>query len=273
MLRFIGLVILAYCAVVIFACTFQSRLLYLPHIPGRSIDATPDAIGLTYKEVRLETEDAVHLHAWHVPAPDPRATMIFFHGNAGNISHRLDSIRIFHELRLSVLILDYRGYGQSEGRPSERGTRRDARAAWRHLVDERGVPPGGIVLFGRSLGAAVAADLAREVEPGALMLESPFRTVPDLAQDLYPFLPARWLSRFQYAIEKYVRDIPAPKLIIHSEDDEIIPFRHGQAVFDAAAEPKRMLVLRGGHNTGFLVSESEYRHGIERFLADVAGLE
>lgn len=264
--------ILAYGALVVFAWIFQSGLLYLRHVPGRQLNATPAAVGLEFEEVHLQASDGVAIHGWYVPASESRGVLLFFHGNAGNISHRLDSILLFHELRLDVLIIDYRGYGQSQGSPSEAGTGRDARAAWRYLADTRGVSPSRIVVFGRSLGAAVAAELARDHQPGAVVLESAFTSVPAVAQEAYWYLPARWLSRFEYSTVIYVREISAPLLVIHSEDDEIIPYHHGRAVFEAANEPKDLLTLRGGHNTGFLLSEMEYRNGIDRFLVDIAGL-
>lgn len=270
-LRLLAGLALAYGAMVAVAWYFQSGLLYLRHVPGRSLDTTPAAIGLDYEEVRIQTSDSVRLHGWYVPATDARGVLLFFHGNAGNLSHRLDSIRLFHDLGLSVFILDYRGYGQSEGSPSEAGTRRDARAAWDYLADQRGTPTGSIVTFGRSLGAAVAAELAREHRPGALILESAFTSVPDIAQEAYWYLPARWLSRFEYTTADYVRRISAPTLVIHSEDDEIIPFHHGRTIFEAANEPKRFLTLRGGHNTGYILSEAEYRRGIDAFLSEIAG--
>jgi uncharacterized protein len=271
-LRFLLWVVLIYAVIVVLAWAFQGRLLYLPGMPGREHVATPEDAGMDYRELRLTTEDGVALDAWYLPADPSRATLLFFHGNAGNISHRIQSLRQFHDLGLSVLIIDYRGYGRSEGRPSEEGLRKDARAAWRWLVEEAAASPSEIVLFGRSLGAAVAAELAREVEPGAVLLESPFRSVPEMAQSAYPFLPGRWLARFEHATEDYVRDLTAPVLVIHSEDDEIIPFSHGQAVYEAARQPKALLRIRGGHNTGFLESRDIYLEGIDRFLREQAGL-
>ncbi|TFH88515.1 alpha/beta hydrolase [Billgrantia azerbaijanica] len=269
MLRVLGTLLLAYALVVALAWAFQSRLLYLPYV-GRELVGTPSDIGLDWEAVRLRTSDGLTLGAWWVPAEPARATLLFFHGNAGNISHRLASLRQFHRLGLSVLILDYRGYGNSEGRPSEAGTARDARAAWRWLVERRGFDPGEIVLFGRSLGAGVAAELAAALPagPAAVILESPFRSVPKLGQRLYPFLPIRWLARFDYDVETQVAQLAAPLLVIHSRDDEIIPFDEGRAVFAAAREPKALLVIRGGHNTGFLDSEPEYSAGIAAFLDD-----
>ncbi len=268
---------LAYLLVVTLAWAFQERLLYLPHM-GREQVGTPGDRGMSWEEVALETEDGLILDAWWLPRERPRASLLFLHGNAGNISHRLDSLAQFHRLGFSVLILDYRGYGRSEGRPSEAGLARDARAGWRWLREEAGSAPEEIVLFGRSLGAAVAAELAeaREAEgerPAAVILESPFRSVPELAQRVYPFLPARWLARFSHDTESHVRGVTAPLLVIHSRDDEIIPFAEGEAVYSAAREPKRLLEIRGGHNTGFLDSEPDYSEGIDAFLSELAGLE
>ena len=255
-----------YVALLLYAYFGQAGMLYLPNLPSRELSATPQAIGLRYENIWLRTEDGVRLHGWYIPAASARGTVLFFHGNAGNISHRLDSIRIFNSLRLSVFIFDYRGYGQSEGRPSERGTQRDALAVWRFATEERGLAPHRIVLFGRSLGAAVAALLATQKQPGALIVESAFTSVPDIAAEFYWWLPVRWLSRFDYATRDYLASARCPVLVVHSMDDEIIPFHHGEALFAAAHEPKDMLRLRGGHNEGFLVSGEHYVHGLDAFL-------
>ncbi|AQU83531.1 MAG: alpha/beta hydrolase [Halomonas sp.] len=267
---------LIYALVVALMWAFQDRLLYLPNA-GREHIATPADRGLAWEAVTLTTEDDVALDAWWIPAPEPRASLLFFHGNAGNISHRLESIAQFHRLGLSVLIIDYRGYGRSEGRPSEAGTALDARAAWHWLRDEAKQEADEIVLFGRSLGAAVAAELVASLEeqqtaPAAVILESPFRSVPELAQQLYPFLPARWLARINYPVETYVARISVPLLVIHSRDDEIIPFAEGEAVYRAAQEPKQLLEIHGGHNTGFRDSEPAYSEGIDAFLREIVGV-
>ncbi|WP_416139609.1 alpha/beta hydrolase [Halomonas sp. HK25] len=276
LLRWLVVGALVYLLVVALAWAFQERLLYLPHM-GREHIGTPADRGLVWEPVTLETEDGLALDAWWLPHEQPRASLLFLHGNAGNISHRLDSLVQFHRLGLSVLILDYRGYGRSEGRPSEAGLALDAQAGWHWLQEEAGQAPGQVVLFGRSLGAAVAVELAeaREAEgerPAAVILESPFRSVPELAQRVYPFLPARWLARFSHDTETHVRGIAAPLLVIHSRDDEIIPFAEGEAVYRAAREPKTLLEIRGGHNTGFLDSEPDYSAGIDAFLSEEAGL-
>ena len=166
---------LPYAALVAFLWLRQDSMLFLPGIPSREIVATPADIGLRYEALRLPTADGEALDAWFVPARDERAVLLFCHGNAGNISHRLDSLRIFHDLGLSVLIFDYRGFGRSTGRPTEQGTYEDARAAWGYLVEERGIPEAQVVLFGRSLGGSVSTWLAERTRPRALIVESTFR--------------------------------------------------------------------------------------------------
>ncbi len=260
------LVASAYGVLVLVLFFFQSRLLYLPNLPSREIIATPDSVGLAYEPVTLITDDAVTLDGWFVPARQPRGVLLFFHGNAGNISHRLDSLKIFNELGLATLIFDYRGYGRSHGQPSEQGTYRDAQAAWRYLTEERHSPAQDIVLFGRSLGASIAAHLASEYTPKALIIESAFTSVPDLAAEVYPFVPARWLARFRYSTEAHLRSVSCPVLIVHSRDDEIIPFAHGRRLFAVANEPKQLLEIRGGHNDGFLVSGQTYVDALDTFL-------
>lgn len=255
-----------YLALLLFVYFSQASLLYLPDVPTRALTASPRTLGLEFEELSIRSDDGVRLHGWYVPAVPARGTLLFFHGNAGNISHRLDSIRIFHDLGLSVLIFDYRGYGQSEGVPDESGLQRDALAAWRYLVDEQRVTPARIVLFGRSLGASLAAWLATRETPGALIVESAFTSVPDMAAELYWWLPARRLARFRHATQEYIGQVASPVLVVHSPDDEIIPYRHAQAILAAAREPKTLLQLRGGHNDGFILSGADYTRGLGGFL-------
>lgn len=262
-------VALPYAALVAFLWLRQESMLFLPDIPSRELVATPADIGLRYEPLRLATADGETLDAWFVPAAAERGVLLFFHGNAGNISHRLDSVQLFHELGLSVLIIDYRGYGRSTGRPTEAGTYEDARAAWRHLVDDRQVPPGRIVLFGRSLGGGVATWLAANATPRALIVESAFRSVPDMAAEIYWFLPVRWLARLHYPVETLLPEVAAPVLVIHSREDEIIPFAHGEALQAAAGPRARLLALQGDHNSGFLVSRRDYVAGIAAFLDEI----
>lgn len=265
------LVAMVYGAMLLFIFFYQNNLLYLPQIGGREMEATPEDVGLAYDSVTLTTSDQVELDGWFLPVEQARGVVLFCHGNAGNISHRLDSLQIFHDLGYSVLIFDYRGYGRSQGKPTEEGTSRDAEAAWQYLANERQIDPGRIVLFGRSLGAAVAAQLATVHTPGALIVESCFTSVPDMAAKLYPLLPVRLLSRLHYNVVDYLQQISCPLLVIHSPDDEIIPFSHGKRLFAAGKPPKKFLKLKGGHNEGFLVSGHAYAQGLAAFLTEHLG--
>ncbi len=254
-----------YAAVVGLAYAFQDRLLYFP---ARELVVTPDRHGLPYETVHVDTQDGERLHGWWVPADDARGTLLFFHGNAGNISGRIESIRQFRRLGLNVLIVDYRGYGESTGSPSEEGLYRDAEAAWWYLTKTRAIDPRRIVVFGRSLGAGPATWLAARHPPGALIVESPFTSVPDIAAHHYPWLPARLLATTRFDNLARIGQVDAPLLVIHSPGDEVIPFEHGRRLFEAAEEPKQFLEIEGSHNDGFLVSEDRYLRAIDRFLRE-----
>jgi fermentation-respiration switch protein FrsA (DUF1100 family) len=241
----------------------QGALLYFP---AHDLFATPDRVGLRYESVRFKTTDDLVLDGWYLPADPRRETVLFFHGNAGNISHRLDSLLIFNELGLNVLIFDYRGYGQSQGKPSEPGTRLDARAALDYLTGTRGIPHSQVIYFGRSLGGAIAAWLATIKPPKLLIVESSFTSVPDLAAEIYRFLPVRLISRFHYETQRSLESVDRPVLIVHSRDDEIINVRHGKALYAAASGPKEFLELQGDHNSGFLLDRARYVQGLRMFL-------
>ena len=256
----------AYLAMMLMIYLLQGSMVFLANTPGRELTASPGTIGLVYENVSLTTADDEVLHGWYVPARDSAGVVLFFHGNAGNISHRLDSIEIFHELGLDVLIIDYRGNGESSGSPSEQGTYTDAQTAWDYLVDERGIAPGSIVVFGRSLGGAVASWLAAHTTPAAVILESCFTSGPDMAARLYPFLPARLITRLKFPVRAYVTQISSPLLVVHSRQDEIIPFDMGEAVFAAAPGPKEFLELSGDHNGGFQLNRNRYQAAIGEFL-------
>jgi fermentation-respiration switch protein FrsA (DUF1100 family) len=264
LLSFVGVLTLAYAGIAAFLWAFQDRLVYFP---ANTLPVTPRALGIEHEDISLTTDDGVHLHGWFVPAPQARATVLFLHGNGGNVSHRLDKIDIFRRLALNVFIIDYRGYGKSGGKPSEDGTYRDARTAWNYLTRTRAIPVSRIVIYGESLGAAVALNLAREHPPRALIVDSSFLSVPDLGAELYPWLPVRWLTRFRYDSMNLIPQVRVPILVIHSRGDDIVPFHHGQRLFAAANEPKQFLQIEGSHNEGFLVSGDRYVDGIAAFLA------
>jgi uncharacterized protein len=260
---------LCYAALVGFVYFTQGSLVYFPNI-ARDHIATPATAGLPYEDVSLRTEDGETLHAWWVPAENPHGAALVFHGNAGNISHRIDYARMFRSLGYGTLLVDYRGYDKSTGAPSEEGTYRDGLASWRWLVDVRGLRPDEIVVFGESLGGAVACWMAAHEKPRAVVLASTFTSVPDLGADVYRFLPVRLLSRFKYDTRECLGQVSAPVLIVHSPRDDIIPYAHGQQLYTAASEPKQFLEIAGGHNDGFIHTRSEWVKALGDFLERAA---
>src|SRR5574340_402838 len=241
----------------------QDSMLFFPE---KEVRRTPKDIGLEYEEVSLKTKDGVAINGWFIPSEHEKGVVLFCHGNAGNVSDRLDSIKIFHDLGQSVLIFDYRGYGRSGGTISEKGTYLDAEAAWDYLTDIKHKSSKDIVIFGRSLGGAVAAETALRKGPACLILESTFMSVPSIARKYYPWLPVGLIAKYRYATWDKIDTIRCPKLIVHSKDDEIIPFEHGRKIFEKAAPPKAFLEIKGGHNEGFMLSGEAYREGLGSFL-------
>jgi hypothetical protein len=221
---------------------------------------------MSYEDVTITSDGQEKIHGWFISANSARATLLFCHGNAGNISHRLESIQQFNRMGLNVFIFDYPGYGKSDGRPNEQSTYRAALSAYNYLVNQRAIPPEQIVIFGRSLGGAIAAWLAANCKAHLLIVESSFTSIGDAAAFHYPYIPARLLMRFDFNSKQLLENINIPVLIVHSPDDEIIPFKHGQELFKAANEPKQFLEISGSHNDGYIISGDHYENGINSFL-------
>ena len=238
--------------------------------PQKELDETPAAWGLEYEEISLLTADNVKLHGWYLPDPGSRKALLFFHGNAGNISHRGSSVEIFHRLGMNVLIFDYRGFGTSQGEPDESGLYEDARAAWRFLQEEKGFDSKDIILFGRSLGGAVASKLASEVRPAGLILESSFSSARDMADAIMPLISRVVFLRFNLNTLNIIDRIRCPLLVLHGPQDEVIPFRQGEKIFKAAREPKTFVTLQGGHNGGYLLSQPAYEQALEAFIRTIS---
>ncbi|HEX6884519.1 MAG TPA: alpha/beta hydrolase [Planctomycetota bacterium] len=263
-LRVLLLVLAAYAGLCLLVALFQARLVYFPGPPPR---VDPAALGLAHREVELTTSDGERLHGWFFPREGAAGAVLVCHGNAGSVENRLELARAFLELGWAVLLFDYRGYGLSTGRPSEAGTYLDAEAAHAHLTGVEGFAPERIVLHGESLGGGVALELALRRPCAALILESAFTSIPDMAAEVYPFLPARLLARIRYDnLAKVVR-LGVPLLVVHSPQDEIVPFAHGERLLAAAREPKRLLRTGGGHNAGGFVQRAEWRAEVGAFLA------
>jgi hypothetical protein len=238
--------------------------------PERSLSATPQAEGLAYEDVWFPASDGVVLHGWLVPAPGARVTLLWFHGNAGNIGDRVPNIVFLHRrLRANVFIFDYRGYGRSQGSHfdlSEEATYRDGEGALAYLGTRADLGRTQIVYFGRSLGAAIAVEMARRQPPAALILESPFTTLKDIARVHYPFLPLSFL-RTKYESLRKIREIRVPLLILHGDRDEVVPLEHARRLHAVANEPKHLYVIRGAHhNDTYVVGGAAYLDMWARFL-------
>ena len=240
------------------------------YYPYRQLEGDPGALGLRYQDVVLVTEDGVKLHGWFVPCEGARNTLLMFHGNGGNISHRLSFIRMLHQLGLHIFIIDYRGYGKSEGRPFEKGLYRDAQAAFDWWATERRPNGEKLILLGESLGGAVAVHLAARVPAAGLILQSAFNSARDMAKTMFPIGLLLPLARVQFDSEKEIAAVTCPKLFIHGDRDDIVPFRLGMALYDAAPPPKSLYTVHGaGHNDLLLVAGPEYGRQVEFFLQSI----
>ncbi len=243
----------------------QPAIIYFPQ---QELEASPADLGLEYEDVWLQSAGEKKIHGWFVPGPTGNhgPAVLFLHGNAGNVSHRMDLLRIVQELGLACLLIDYQGYGQSQGKPSEQNMYEDARVSWNFLLQEKGLQPEQVVVWGHSLGGPVAANLAREQNPGALILDSTFTSLPEMGQKLYYVLPVKWIARFDYPTQEYVAQSQAPVLVVHSPDDELVPFEMGRQLYAAASGTKEFLEVQGGHDDGYITAFDIYTEGIADFL-------
>jgi fermentation-respiration switch protein FrsA (DUF1100 family) len=259
----IAVLVIAYVGVGLTLFFMQPTFLYRPL---REVAYTPEDIGIEFESITLETTDGVKLNAWYVPAKDAEMTILFCHGNGGNMMHRLDSISLFNKMGLNCLIFDYRGYGQSEGKPTEDGTYIDALTAYKWLTQTKKISSQEIIVFGRSLGGSIAAYVAERMKVRALVLESCFTSYVDMGKKFYPYMPVRWFARFKYDTISYLKNVQSPIMIIHSRNDEIIPFEFGLELYDSASEPKEFVEIAGSHNDGFLVSDEIYRGAWKKWI-------
>ena len=233
--------------------------------PSNDVDVSPSDWGLSFENVSLKTINNQNISGWFLPHSQAKKTVLFFHGNGGNISHRGDSLYIFHKLKLNILIIDYIGYGDSEGSPSELGLYQSADAAWQYLVSYKKIKPENIIIFGRSLGGAVAVDLALRVKAGGLILESTFSSVRDVVDIAFPIFSPFIYLRYSFDSFSKIKNISIPTLVIHSPDDGVIPFELGVKLFKGLNTEKDFLQISGGHNDGFMQSVSTYMPSIRSF--------
>jgi fermentation-respiration switch protein FrsA (DUF1100 family) len=265
----------ALCAAVWIATIMWSSVVNaLLYFPTRVLDGTPASVGLAYADLEIPTTDGQRLHGWWIPSPRRRvaAHVLFFHGNGGNISHRLVQARALADAGLDVLLFDYRGYGRSTGSPDEAGTYRDARAARATLLAQPGIDAHAIVYLGESLGGAVATELALAEPPAGLVLQSAFASVREMARLHYPVIPSALVPDAYPTLERIAR-VRCPVLILHGDRDDIVPLGHGQSLFAAAGAGTRLDVVRGaGHNDFVLVAGTAYGETIAAWAREVKGL-
>jgi fermentation-respiration switch protein FrsA (DUF1100 family) len=238
--------------------------------PDPYLVGTPADYGLTYEEVFFFTQDKVRLHGWWVPR-EGSPTLLWFHGNAGNISHRLENIKLLHDLtQVQVFIFDYREYGKSQGHISREGTFKDALAAYRYVAESRGVPGGDVVLFGRSLGTALATDLALTHPCRCVILESPFTNSQEMAKLYAPFM-FDWRPKVPYDNIGKIGQVKVPVMVVHGAHDEIIPVDMGRRVFGAAPEPKELYIIPNAHhNDTYDVGGPQYFARLKAFIERAA---
>jgi uncharacterized protein len=259
------LVLLSLVSLISTGCPMEEQFIFFP---SSVIEATPKDYGVAYEDVYFMTADGVKLNGWLILAADAKATLLWFHGNGGNISHRArGAMMLRNKVKTNIFMIDYRGYGRSEGVASEAGTYEDAAAALGYLKARRDIDPQRIIFFGQSLGAAVAAELAGREECMAVILEAPFASIRAMAQAIYPWLPIGPLLKTRYDVTEKVKRIKAPLLVVHGENDDIVPFEQGKKVFDAATGPKTFHALRGAHhNDTFEVGGDAYFAVLKQFI-------
>lgn len=239
--------------------------------PTSVFDARPEELHRSFEEVRFKAEDGVMLHGWFFPAElasqNPGVAILFCHGNGGNISHRLPVYELLLETGAAVFAFDYRGYGQSKGRPTEKGTYLDAEAALAWLA-KRGHAPSNVIVFGESLGGGIAAELATHQPVGGVVLQSTFTSIPDIGAELFWWLPVRLVSSIDYGTNRKLPNIQAPVVVMHSRDDSLVPFQHAERNFAAANEPKWLVELQGDHNYS-LTDREAFKSGLQRLVDEI----
>lgn len=263
-------VLIGYVLVLVLLRVFESQLLFFPNVPGRlSGDWSPPA--LPVQDIWLNSSDGTKLNAWWIPNRNAKFVFLAFHGNAGNIADRAGIYEFLWDTPASVLAVEYRGYGRSEGKPSEAGFYRDADVAFQYLVSTKGTDPLRIISFGQSLGTAVASHLAAQDHVGGTVLEAPFPSASRAARRIVWFLPGISLLLYsQLDTAHRIQEIDAPLLIVRCNQDPVIPPELGQEVFDAARPPKVLVKVDGDcHEDASLIAPTQYREALQRFLATV----
>lgn len=247
---------------------FENKIIFYPtRYPDGFWD--PASVGTPAQDIYFKAEDGVTLHGWFIPAKKPVATLLWFHGNAGNLSHRLDNIQRLASLNLNIFIFDYRGYGRSEGEPNEQGIYKDSQSAYKTVVGLDAVSVDTLFLFGRSLGGVCALETAMHHPARGLILESVFTSSADMSRKIFPFIPLGWAVRSKLDALGRVPHLTLPKLFLHGTRDEIVPYELGRKLFEQAGEPKTFYPIEGaGHNDTYIQGGAEYFNALNHFISE-----
>jgi uncharacterized protein len=255
-----------YCINLAYLYFNQTNLVFQPRT---EVIVSPEKLELDYEVITFSTKDNLKLDGLFVSVPEAKNVLLYCHGNYGNISNCLEHIKALTQLGLNIFIFDYRGFGKSEGKITENGTYLDVASAWDYLVKIRNIKSENIIVFGHSLGGAVAAKLAAEKNIKALVIEGSFTSIKKLAAELHPFIPMKRFFKFNYDTATNLRKVKEPVLIFHSRDDDVIPFHHGQTLYSIANEPKYFQETKGDHSNGYITSRIEYFDSFRKFLTKI----
>jgi hypothetical protein len=268
-LQMAGMIVLFLALYGVFLVSCERRIIYHPHkYPEGNWNSSSSSV--SREDVHFTASDGVRLHGWYIPSAGAKATLLWFHGNAGNITHRLGNIEMLKPLNLNIFIFDYRGYGKSEGEPGEKGIYSDSQAAYDWLVKVKNILPGEIILFGRSLGGICAVEVASGNPAAGLILESVFPSAGKMAEKIFPVLPLGGAIKSRFDAISKVPDLKLPKLFIHGTQDEIVPYKLGRELFSVAADPKEFYDIQGaGHNDTFLIGGAGYFNALGQFIKKV----
>tara|TARA_B100001079_G_scaffold141316_1_gene121041 strand:+ start:3172 stop:4011 length:840 start_codon:yes stop_codon:yes gene_type:complete len=268
-LQMAGMIVLFLALYGVFLVSCERRIIYHPHkYPEGNWNSSSSSV--SREDVHFTASDGVRLHGWYIPSAGAKATLLWFHGNAGNITHRLGNIEMLKPLNLNIFIFDYRGYGKSEGEPDEKGIYSDSQAAYDWLVKVKNILPGEIILFGRSLGGICAVEVASGNPAAGLILESVFPSAGKMAEKIFPVLPLGGAIKSRFDAISKVPDLKLPKLFIHGTQDEIVPYKLGRELFSVAADPKEFYdIQEAGHNDTFLIGGAGYFNALGQFIKKV----
>ncbi|MCF7870940.1 MAG: alpha/beta hydrolase [Candidatus Omnitrophica bacterium] len=236
--------------------------------PVEAIEATPEDFGLSFEDVSIKSADNLKLNGWFIPNQPDSYVLLFLHGNGGNISHRLHKLGLLYELGLTIFIIDYRGYGRSQGSPDAAGIYRDAQASLNYLIDKKNIKADRIIVYGESLGSALAVNLAAHNRVGGIVLEGAFSSGKDMAKIIYPYFPSFVLPNIFESL-KDIEKVNEPKLFIHSQADEIVPIGLAKKLYKKALEPKEFIEIIGGHNIAYLDGKDKYLSALDSFIEKI----